>query len=78
MNNEFSTRDVLIKQLESKVTVLEVDLNVYIGDITEMENSNLSGNVFSKCLTMVVLPEPDGAENIISLPFSMNKDNSFC
>jgi hypothetical protein len=43
-----------------------------------MENSNLSGNVFSKCLTMVVLPEPDGAENIISLPFSMNKDNSFC
>jgi hypothetical protein len=26
---------------------------------------------------MVVLPEPDGAENIISLPFSMNKDNSF-
>jgi hypothetical protein len=26
---------------------------------------------------MVVLPEPEGAEKIISLPFSIGKDNSF-
>jgi hypothetical protein len=31
------------------------------------------GNLFNKCLTMVVLPAPDGAENIMSLPCINNK-----
>jgi hypothetical protein len=32
-----------------------------------MENSN-SGITLSKCFTMVVLPEPEGAEKMMTLP----------
>ena len=38
-----------------------------------LANASSSGKVFKICLTSVVLPEPEGAENMISLPFSMCK-----
>jgi len=35
--------------------------------VADTENSS-SGNLLSKWCTMVVLPAPDGAENIMSFP----------
>jgi hypothetical protein len=42
--------------------------------VAEIENSNWLGNVLRRCLTIVVLPEPEGAENIISFPLDIGKD----
>jgi hypothetical protein len=38
--------------------------------VADMENDN-SGNLRSRWCTMVVLPAPEGAEKMMSLPFAM-------
>jgi hypothetical protein len=38
-------------------------------EVAEIENSKFKLSMPNKCLTIVVLPEPDGAEKTINFPF---------
>jgi hypothetical protein len=38
-------------------------------EAAEIENSKFKSSFPNKCLTMVVFPDPDGAENTINFPF---------
>jgi len=51
-------------------------------EVADIENSKFKLSTPNKCLTMVVFPEPEGAENTMSLPcflfLLINRINVYC
>ena len=54
-----------IKDYKNIKTDFDINMSSFYD---KTKNEILSGKVFNKCLTMVVLPAPDGAENMMAFP----------